>query len=325
MIARPPRHRSGFTLIELLVVIAIIGILIGLLLPAVQKVREAANRMKCANNLKQLGLALHNYHDTQAHFPSSYVFDQPNLSSDKCNMPDRPGRMSWALAILPYVEESAQFNALNPNKSFFSLRFDQNEANKPTQVARNVRFECPSDPNSNDKNANCNYFAVQGGGTVAGTFCVSTGGFPSRYNYTNGIMYNNSAVRMADIVDGTTNTFLVGETKYLSLKDGCIGLCAGAYWGAWGSTFYNYGSAGGGTMPVTAAAARDPINASTIDPSQNYTFEVQTRMFGSRHSGGCNFCLADGSVKFVSDSVDLATYQAMGTRNDGLPAGKGID
>jgi prepilin-type processing-associated H-X9-DG protein len=240
-------------------------------------------------------------------------------------MPDRPGRMPWALAILPYLEDAARASALNPNASFFSLRFDLNETNKPTQVARNKKFECPSDPNSNDSNANCNYFAVQGGGTVAGTYCVSTGGFPNRYNYTNGIMYNHSTVRVADVLDGTSNTFLVGESKYLSLKSGCVGACGGAYWGSWGSTFYNYGSAGGGTMSVTAAAARDPINASTIDPAQNYTFEVQTRMFGSRHNGGCNFCLADGSVKFVSESVDLATYQAMGSRNDGLPAGGGID
>src|SRR6478735_2694308 len=145
--------RKAFTLIELLVVIAIIAILIALLVPAVQKVREAAARTQCSNNLKQIALATHSYYDSYTKFPPAYQFDRLS-TSDPCNQPDVTARMSWALMILPYIEESTRYQQLNPTAEFFSLRFDRGEPNKPTQTARNPKFECPSDPNSNATNAN---------------------------------------------------------------------------------------------------------------------------------------------------------------------------
>src|SRR5688572_25328155 len=183
------KRRPAFTLIELLVVIAIIGILIALLLPAVQKVREAANRTRCQNNLKQLGLALHNYHDTLGSFPAAYLFDNPATSP--CS--NTPAKTSWAIAILPYIEQHnlhKQFDFAGTFHSFFDSSAD---TNKPLQTQRNRAYECPSDKNATDVNCTSNYFAVQGGGTDATTYCVSApGSFPQRYNYSNGVMYNNS-------------------------------------------------------------------------------------------------------------------------------------
>jgi len=302
MTSPPPRR--GFTLIELLVVIAIIAILIGLLLPAVQKVREAAARTKCQNNMKQLALGLHSYHDSQGALPAGYVIDSSNVP-----------RMPWSVAILPYIEEAPRYAQFNPTGTFYSLAVSGSETNKPFQTVRLKAYECPSDPNSSEANQNINYFGVQGGNAVDGTF--TSGGFPQRFIYTNGTMYKASRVKLTEISDGTTNTFLLGETRYMALKGGCIGACGGGYWGTWASTFYT----GGGEMPTTLAATRDPINSSSIDPNVNYTFEVQTRMFGSRHQSGCHFAMGDGSVRFVRESIDSAVYQAAGTRADGLPLG----
>ncbi|MBA4187437.1 MAG: prepilin-type cleavage/methylation domain-containing protein [Planctomycetaceae bacterium] len=300
----PRSIRNGFTLIELLVVIAIIAILLGLLFPAVQKVREAAARTKCSNNLKQLALGLHSHHDAHGTLPAGYFIDAAGTP-----------RMPWTVALLPFVEEGPRFAQFDPLGTFYAFLVTGSETNKPYQTVRLKLYECPSDPNSSDANQNINYFAVQGGNTVDGA--VTSGGFPQRFNYTNGTMYKGSRIRLTDITDGTTNTFLVGETRYMALKGGCNGACAGIYWGSWASTYYT----GGGQMPTTAAATRDPINSSTIDPNVNYTFEVQTRMFGSRHFGGCHFALADGSVRFVRESIDSAVYQSAGTRADGLPLG----
>jgi prepilin-type N-terminal cleavage/methylation domain-containing protein/prepilin-type processing-associated H-X9-DG protein len=298
----PAPRRPGFTLIELLVVIAILAILIGLLLPAVQKVREAAARTRCSNNLKQLAIALHTHHDARGAFPAGYVVDAGGTP-----------RMPWTVALLPHLEQGPLYAKFDPAGTFYAFLVTGSETNKPHQTVRLTAFECPADPNSSDANQNINYFAVQGGNATDGT--VTSGSFPQRFNYTNGVMYKGSAVRISDVTDGTTNTFLVGETRYLALKGGCNDACAGTFWGTWGSTYYP----GGGQMPTTAAAARDPINSSAIDPNVNFTFEVQTRMFGSRHPGGCHFALCDGSVRFVREAVDAAVYQAAGTRADGLP------
>ncbi|MGE3805692.1 MAG: DUF1559 domain-containing protein [Gemmataceae bacterium] len=310
------QHRRGFTLIELLVVIAIIGVLMSLLLPAAQKVREAARRATCQNKLRQLAIAMHNYLDVQRHFPAGYRYD----GVDPCDGSKAQGRMPWALAILPQLEQGNRYRQIDPNGSFHSKKPNSKETNKPMQTQRNPLFECPSDHNNTDENANSNYFAVQGGGTDPSSYCRCDKRYPGRQNYYNGIFYHNSDTRIADITDGTSNTYLLGETRYLGVYSGNPNASGQWWYATWGSTFFN----GNATMPLTLAATRMPINGSDVDPgvdAQLARNTVSAVMFGSRHEGGCHFALADGSVRFVSQNIDLATYQSMGIRNDGLPIG----
>jgi prepilin-type N-terminal cleavage/methylation domain-containing protein/prepilin-type processing-associated H-X9-DG protein len=323
--------RRGFTLIELLVVIAIIGILIGLLLPAVQKVREAANRMKCANNLKQLALALHNYHSAHEHLPSGVETN----GTGPCPTDDsqghgfgHPGAVSagrtgapWTVMILPYLEDENRYRAFNVQTGlFFGLYPANNYApwtETAQQIERNLRFECPSDPNSRDGLANCNYMGVMGGGTgdTDPEVCYTWAG---RNGSANGVLYNNSNVRFTDILDGTSNTFMLGESRYQQLYGVGYG---NSYGGTWASSWYT----SGGPLNQNLAVVINGINSSNLDPAstnpQVATHEVYTNTFGSRHTGGCNFALADGSVHFVTQEIDITTFRTLGKRADGLPEG----
>jgi prepilin-type N-terminal cleavage/methylation domain-containing protein/prepilin-type processing-associated H-X9-DG protein len=322
---RTRNHPAGFTLIELLVVIAIIGILIGLLLPAVQKVRQAAQRIKCANNLKQLALALHNYHSANDMLPSGVQTNgttacpvnqapaQPAVTATRTGPP-------WTVTILPFLEDDARYRTFNvATGNFFGLyplggqAGDSEQAN---QRIRNIKFECPADPNSNENTANGNYMGIMGGATAytdADVCYTST----TRIGTSNGVLFNNSAVRLTDITDGTSNTFMIGESKYQQVW----GIGYGNSYGAtWASGWYT----SGGPMNQNLAVCMNGINSSTLDPgapSAPATHEVYTSTLGSRHPGGCHFALADGSVQFVSQNIDIATYRTLGKRADGLPVG----
>lgn len=214
---KPSTPRRGFTLIELLVVIAIIGILVGLLLPAVQKVREAAAHMGCTNNLKQIGLALHNYHDSQGSFPPGYV----DGNTDPTSTPDNdvgPG-WGWASFLLPYIEQGSVFNQIN-----FSQGVGLGSNAAVSQLPLKI-FQCPSDPYqqnftvwpTNVVVAHSNYVgcngweecfnnaggAGQGGGSDGLSGGLGQGG--------DGLFYRNSRNRMASVMDGLSNTIFVGE------------------------------------------------------------------------------------------------------------------
>jgi prepilin-type N-terminal cleavage/methylation domain-containing protein/prepilin-type processing-associated H-X9-DG protein len=314
-LSRPPR--PAFTLIELLVVIAIIAVLIGLLLPAVQKVREAANRTKCQNNLKQIGLALHGYHDAKGALPAGVETTKP----EPC-----PGggvsRAPWTVTILPYLEDDTRYQTFNVTTgSFFGLYpggGGSGASERDKQLIRNTRYECPSDKNSREGLANGNYAGVMGGGAsiTDPTICYSPDGVTTRRGSNAGVLYNNSKIKFSEVTDGTSNTFMVGENRYQQIAG--IGY-GNNYGGTWASGYYW----AGGPMHQNLAVTMSGINSSNLDPASGVaTHEVYTHTFGSRHPRGCHFLLCDGSVQFVTQDIDLATYRGMGLRADGIPAGE---
>ncbi|QDT64148.1 DUF1559 domain-containing protein [Calycomorphotria hydatis] len=314
--------RRGFTLVELLVVIAIIAILIALLLPAVQQAREAARRSDCKNRMKQIALALHNYHDNFSVFPAgAYHFWGPNdSSSETCRnlapLPfiDKASSMPWTVSILPYMEEANlyfEFDLDNPG-TFGSFLSDLDDIayNNLDPWSRNMpKYQCPSDPFSPPTANNTNYVGVQGGGTVTsgGIVCRPTN--TNRVFSDNGILYLNSKVRIRDITDGTTNTFMVAETKYHP---------SSAFPGA---TNYHSWASGAKTSPdyaLMATATVAYLGINVIDVPVTSPWDYVTRFQGSFHTGGCNFALADGSIQFISETLDTEIYRRLGQRNDGF-------
>ena len=306
--------RRGFTLIELLVVIAIIAILIALLLPAVQQAREAARRSECKNKLKQIALALHNYHDTHSLFPPGGIEagTAPFTTADWCAArPDTNGsRAPWTVMILPYLDEAPRYNAFDFNARFVTTSNTNTDSVNFDDFQRPLsKFQCPSDPNSKPSVNNINYFGVQGGGA---TPACSTQ-MNQRQFFLNGVLHINSSTALRDLSDGASNVFLIGETKYALTPSGRPdGIHSG--WAS-GPKTDAYGA------PHTLAGARDRINSVAGSGGTQDTLGIHSRLFGSFHTGGCHFALADGSVHFVSENINTALYQQLAIRDDGLPTG----
>jgi prepilin-type N-terminal cleavage/methylation domain-containing protein/prepilin-type processing-associated H-X9-DG protein len=280
------RRRPAFTLIELLVVIAIIAILIGLLLPAVQKVREAAARIKCANNLKQMGLALHNYALTNGQLPPAYA-TAPTAAYGS------PG-WGWGTFILPFVEQDSLQTKLDPLHTLFG---DGADPAFPTPLTSTILpiFRCPSDngPPLNDFRNNfptSNYRAV-------------AGYIDSPFFYTNfdfgGVLFQNSAIRLTDITDGTSNTLALGE---------CIYDQPSQKWAAiWpGMLGHN-----------TASSIFISCVMWVVDDTSADINGTAPQAFSSRHSGGAMFVFCDGSVRFFREGGDVQTLKYLAGRNDG--------
>jgi prepilin-type N-terminal cleavage/methylation domain-containing protein len=290
-------RRRGFTLIELLVVIAIIAVLIALLLPAVQQAREAARRTQCKNQIKQLGLALHNYHDTANTLPPGYVTTVPGnpANSTWC----RSGGLQyapWTVMILPYLDQAPLYTKFNFNVPFQDASNQMAAPNNQFMV-RLPAYQCPSDPLSGQNPHLNNYFGVQGGGSAPS--CGNSGCSPAneRAHYVTGVLYAGSNINFANINDGTSNVFMVGETRY-----------GGAAWGA-------SAKQDSCTYPRNLAGAQESINLHA-GPGVH-----DTRGFSSFHVGGCHFLMSDGSVHFVSQNIDLNVYRQLGQRADSLPTG----
>jgi len=306
-----PRKRSrswsAFTLIELLVVIAIIAILIALLVPAVQKVREAAARTQCQNNLKQLALACHGFHDTYKSFP----YDNSPEAGNSATWGMGGTNWSWIVHTLPYFEQSALYNQIASvgggkiDTVTLQAAYNANPANLSTNM--NVLL-CPSDDapdslkqNRADLGSNLigltNYQGVSGSNwawtfTVAGT--GTTNGDQNGLANGDGLFFRgdgNKKRKMASISDGTSNTFMVGEDIPLYNQ-----------WCSW-----PYSNNAVGTCAIPPNYQMPP--KMTASPGNWPT----TYSFRSKHSGGLQFALADGSVRFISESIDIATYRAMGT------------
>jgi prepilin-type N-terminal cleavage/methylation domain-containing protein/prepilin-type processing-associated H-X9-DG protein len=329
-----PQKRRGFTLIELLVVIAIIAILIGLLLPAVQKVREAAARMSCSNNLKQIGLACHSFHDQNGAFPLGQ-HDDDNKS------------WSWRVHILPHMEQGNLFNQLKTAGMILPSVTSPNHLPDPTGgTNRNVDqapwngseiddntnltsicttpikvYTCPSDvlPDFDDEGrAKSNYCANLGNPTILNEWgCAQWRG-----NEQHGIMLwsnNNDTdwyVKMSAIPDGTSNTVLVGEITESGLDINNRDSQVSALF----SNARNLPTWAGGNEDGDCNGRRlgscFRVMATGYQLNRR-TGEESNQSFGSQHSGGANFLLTDGSVRFISDTVNINIYTALGTRNGG--------
>src|SRR5580704_5070764 len=201
-------RRNAFTLIELLVVVAIIAILIGLLLPAVQKLREAAARTKCTNNLKQIGLGLHNYHDANRSLPPGYIATNPNAATNET----QPG-WGWSAYLLPYIEQGSLYSALN-----LALPVENNSGSSNAANAANIvkMYLCPSDSVPDAPIAVVNYLAPTTTILMAGpssyAACVGNDACDVfDMHPLNGVFYCNSQTQLSDIIDGTSTTIMVGE------------------------------------------------------------------------------------------------------------------
>ena len=342
---RTARKKRGFTLIELLVVIAIIAVLVALLLPAVQQAREAARRSSCKNNVKQICLALHNYHDIANCFPPGNMYGaggcQPN-GSGKRGPP-------WTVCILPQMDEAPRFNAFNFSNAFPSYSWfgggggQSGDGGGPNDLGWKIpmpKYQCPSDPFSPATSVHSDYFGVQGGTSVnqPTPWCNGGSGGTGRMVMNNGILFLNSSVRIGDVIDGTTMTFLVGESHYM-LVLGARGGGNTDFW-SWASGLRDTGTTGivgviaGCNLPINSVLLGTQLanggNCDTafgngaIDP----TFPappneqgIMTRTFGSFHVGGCHFGMADGSVQFISQNINLNNYLALGVKNDSFPVG----
>jgi prepilin-type N-terminal cleavage/methylation domain-containing protein len=321
----PPRKRSGFTLIELLVVIAIIGILIALLLPAVQKVREAANRASCGNNLKQIGLAMHNYHDSFGALP-----------------PDRIALSwpTWAVLILPYIEQDNVYKLWNIQKRYY----EQNGApNDPCPIQIKLYF-CPSRrgvpdmpsmpmPKASDlaaggqprqggmsDYADCGGTDGSNGALLEGTNWQTV---PPGVNLDSspppalGTLCGSfrSQTNFASITDGLSNTLLVGE-KYIFPADLPGSGTDGSVFSSGNgqeNTFRRFVGNNGASPPLIRR-----LVPTTDDPGRDANGnQWADKAFGSAHPGICQFVFCDGSVKGLPVSINIDTLQLLGVRNDG--------
>ncbi|QDU62037.1 Type II secretion system protein G precursor [Planctomycetes bacterium Pan216] len=331
--------RFGFTLVELLVVIAVIGILVSLLLPAIQQAREAARRMQCTNKLKQLAVALHNYADAHSVLPPTAVnklpFDCPGGLGYSVDS-EGNGQAPWTVLVLPYLDQQQRYDRFNLNVSFTPYLTSPGTSygvNRDLQNELNRSYVCPTNPVSSsatEENEN-NYLAVMGGGTSAEACSFHSGVL--RGLWDNGLMYVNSSHGLEDATDGTSRTALLGESKYqISRVTGAAASQAGAA-RTWATTARN-----GATGPDPQAVAFsepinqperdfDPLNAGVIPAATNkvsYVWGVVNRAMGSFHPGGANLAMADGSVHFLSDAADIAILQSLGKRDDGGPLETGL-
>ncbi|MBP85822.1 MAG: prepilin-type cleavage/methylation domain-containing protein [Planctomycetaceae bacterium] len=308
MIMRRHVHR-GFTLVELLVVIAIIGILVALLLPAVQSAREAARRMSCQNNIKQTSLAMHNYHDSFKKFPSGSMYPAAAAGSGVPGLTTVPWSWGMMMLAMPFMEggsvhATADFNSINCGQSIKQ----QQAAGLPDPSSQPISFLiCPSDINGDRSlvsgpggplpwsgDAGLLYPGSYLG--VAGTneelpHCLGI-------NNGNGMFYSLSDTRFRDVIDGTSTTLAIGERGIPGDKGWGWMVCGGTECEHYIAT--NRGLARGANIPTSLAIIQH---------------------FWSWHPGGAVFTLADGSVRFLNYEIDYNTYQALSTRANGEPVG----
>jgi len=316
--AAPRNRRSpGFTLIELLVVIAIIAVLIALLLPAVQQAREAARRSQCKNNMKQIALAIHNYASTFNTFCPGGVATSGPTGADWCNVSTigYKGRAPWTVLVLPFLEQTTAYNQFRFEENFTVIAdaevYRGSAANDAAYKIQMPLYRCPTDSRSDSTNNYSNYRGVQGGGVSSGACLAMT----NVWFHNNGVLYTNSKIGFGDITDGSSNVFLLGESHYnytlahTQYPNRAIG---------WASAICTQTD---GALVPNLAAARNGINSWGGNMAVDSPLLIAQDYFGSMHTGGAHFAMADGSIHFVSQNVDSNLFQSLGIRNDGLPTG----
>lgn len=325
----PVKRRTGFTLIELLVVIAIIGLLTAMLLAAVQSAREAARRMQCANNLKQIGLALNNYHDVHGCFPPGHMVYIVNQWSP------HEEQWGWGTFLLPHLDQQPLYDQLMVDRQRLRDLVSDPSQRARIQTPLDV-YRCPS-----DRTGDLLPMEAAGGRDFGGVNApwgfqpavsnyFGSKGFFSRNGRlgkcNNGILYGESGIRFADILDGTSHTFAVGERN---------GRCRAGYW-------CGVRNPGPGIVTEGRVSVR-------LDHPNNVILDTDScaRGFSSFHPGGAHFVMCDGACRFISDAIDfdnnavdvtrsdpvelaaneaagMGVYQLLGIRNDGQPVPSGF-
>lgn len=300
---RAKHRRLAFTLVELLVVIAIIGVLVALLLPAVQAAREAARRTQCSNNLRQLGLAVHNYHDAFLYLP-------PSIESFGSTMPagSRSGK-GWIVSILPQLEQLPLYRQfeLGFNGDMASGQGISSPQCRDAMKTKLKTLQCPSDPDCNKTStaqfqvayeaARTNYKGVIGDTRMGGATSIHQGTMPDCHNTRgcNGVFYRNNAVdrlKLASITDGTSQTFFIGEDVMAENNHSAAYYSNGDY-----------------------ASCHAPLNYFPKPRTPNSWWNVIS--FRSLHPNGANFTMADASVRFIPQSIDYTMYRAISTKDGG--------
>lgn len=335
MFRRHSFRNRGFTLIELLVVIAIIAILIALLLPAVQQAREAARRSTCKNHLKQIGLALHNYHDTFLRFP---IGEQSPV-----------WRSNWRAPILPYLDQAPAYNQMNFSIGSSTIGFASQGSsgygfgtgagtNEILKTLRVPVYNCPSSPHSNAANGSANvvnnselgqtmdYVGIAGATpdpSGATNFCSAvSAGYGLGTYCNNGLLVPNESFRMRDVTDGTSNTIIVaeqsGQVNNVDSRSNYYGGWSGITRGGRASSF-TATVWGSGTTTVMYSP-NSFWNTSAGDEAYR-TYGANT-IIGSYHTGGTHVLLTDGAVRFISDNLDFSTLANICSKADGQVLGE---
>jgi len=296
----PLQPQRGFTLVELLVVIGIIGALVGLLVPAVQQAREAARHMQCQNNLKQSGLAMHNYHSSRKSFPPGYVsrFDAAGN--------DTGTGWGWGSFILPHLEEAALFKQIDFNVGI------EDPANLTARMTRVSTFLCPSDAAPERWQVAKRDLAT---GTFVSNICeVAPSNYVGMFGTFepgvggDGIFFRNQAIGMRDILDGSSKTLMVGERSFHLGEATWTGAVTGA-------VIIPDGSDGVGSGPPEAASSM--ILGHSGDGYSPGERRSHVNQFYSHHVGGVPFLFSDGHVSLLAHSLDYRVYQSLTTRAGG--------